>query len=872
MNVLLKTKLYIPPARSGNVSRPRLTQRLNESLRHQLTLVSAPAGFGKTTLLSEWVRECGVPFAWLSLDEGDNDPMRFLSYILAALQSIDADIGRGITSLLGSPDTSPMEALVTVLINDLAGISQPVLLVLDDYHVIQNLAVHDVLTTLVDHQPPALHLFLLTRQDPPLPLPRLRARAQVIEIRADDLRFSAEETARFLNTHLDTAPEEAVVSALHTRTEGWIAGLQLAALSLRGWTDIAAFVERFSGSHPYVFDYLLDEVLRQQPERIRTFLQQTAVLERLNAGLCDEVTGRRDSRELLSWLEHANLFLVPLDNEREWYRYYQLFADFLRTQLTHDQHAVFHARAARWFVDHGSPREAIRHYLAAGEMDEAAALIGRASHDLFRTGEFVTLVEWLDALPTGLVQADSQLVTRKAWTLFLTGRYDQGAVLVQAINQRLFSVQTLPSDVDSISLGRLRLLQAYLQRLNAGTISTHYVRQAVELLGEEDGLFSMVAMVMLANEQTLSNPSAAIHTFQRVVRIAQRQANHLVEVAALTDLLAVLDMQGQRRDAFAIAREFLAKNLDAQDRPSLSTGPILIQAGWLAYAAGDLQAAQQDIAQGLAYCRQLSLKMVVPQGLRLQAVVLSARGDNVAALKTIGEARRLAVAVHDDLLVAVCAATEADISLNLGQITDAKLRLEVLESLPWPPSNPYYAPAYFTLIRLQIAQNQIREADSHLAVLSAWAEGLGHAGYLIAIHILQAQAAVARRDDPAARAWLAQAIEIAAPQDYRRHFLDTDGSVLDLLPNLRPVAPAFIDSLLASLPITRPTQSLLDPLTERELEVLRLIADDLTNQQIAERLVTAVSTVKKHINHIFSKLQARDRTQAVVRARELSLL
>ena len=285
---------------------------MNESLSHKLTLVSAPAGFGKTTLVSEWIGECGVPFAWLSLDEGDNDPVRFLKYILAALQSIDANIGRGITSLLGSPDAPPMEALVTVLINDLTGISHPVLLVLDDYHVIQNRAVHNVLTTLVDHQPPALHLFLLTRQDPPLPLPRLRARAQVVEIRADDLRFSAEETARFLNIHLDPAPEAAVVSALHTRIEGWVAGLQLAALSLRGRTDARGIVERFSGSHPYVFDYMLDEVLRQQPETIRTFLQQTAVLERLSAGLCDDVTGRQDSRELLSWLEHANLFWSPL--------------------------------------------------------------------------------------------------------------------------------------------------------------------------------------------------------------------------------------------------------------------------------------------------------------------------------------------------------------------------------------------------------------------------------------------------------------------------------------------------------------------------------------------------------------------------------
>lgn len=870
--MLLKTKLYIPPVSSGIVPRLRLTGRLDGSLTQKLTLISAPAGFGKTTLVSEWIGRCGVPFAWLSLDQSDNDPIRFLNYVIAALQSIDADIGRGLTGLMGSPDLPATPALVTVLINDLTSLPGPILLVLDDYHVIQNPVIHDTLTILLDHQPAGLHLILLTRHDPPLPIARLRARAQIIELGPDDLRFSTEETAAFLKAHLEIAPDETVIAALHDRTEGWAAGLQLATLSLRGKPDQAAFVEQFSGSHPYVFDYLLDEVLQQLPEATRSFLQQTAVLERLNSELCDEVTGRQDSRELLSWLEHANMFLISLDETRQWYRYYQLFADFLRTQLIPDQQRVFHSRAAHWLAGHGYHREAINHYLDAGEIDQAANIIGQASRDLLRTGEFVTLIGWLDALGDELVQTDSQLVTMKAWSLFLTGHYDEGAGLVAAIDRKLFSGEMLPSSVDPISLGRLRLLQAYTQRMDTGSVSIAYIREAVELLGEEDGLFSLIAMIMLANDQTLSSPSTAIQTFQRVTRVAQRQENLLVEMAALSDMLAVLDMQGRRREALAITRDFLAQNVDAQGKPYPSSGPILVQSGWLAYAADDLQTAQRDILQGINFCRQLSLQTIVPQGLRFLGVVLSALGDNAAALETAGEARRLAVAVHDDLIAAVCAATEADLYLKLGQITEATLRLETLETLPWPPGNPYYGPAYLTLIRLQIAQNRIHEAQSHLAILSRWAESLGHAGLLISIRILQAQAAIVQQDQAAARTCLEQAIVTAAPQDYRRNFLDADPSVIQLLPKLRLAAPLFVDSLLTSQPKMELPTPIVDPLTKRELEVLRLIADDLTNQEIAERLVTAVSTVKKHINHIFNKLQARDRTQAVERARELDLL
>ncbi len=872
---LLRTKLHVPRVPAELVPRPRLIQRLEAGLTGRLTLVSAPAGFGKTTLVSAWVQGSGRPFAWLSLDEGDNDTTLFISYLTAALGQIHEAIGEGVAGFLTGPEPPPVEVPITSLINDLADLTETILFVLDDYHIIHSPSVHHAIEFLLDHQPETLHLVMITREDPPLPLSRLRVRAQVTEIRTDDLRFSAQEAAGFLNTRLGALQSEAIVTALQERTEGWVAGLHLAALSLQGRTDLSAFVESFRGSHHYVTEYLFDEVLQQQPPPIKSFLRQTAILHRLNASLCDAVTGRQDSTEVLHWLEHANLFLTPLDDEHEWYRYHQLFADFLNAGQKPDQQAVFHQRAARWLEENGYLREGIGHYLAAGQMEQAAALINRSSHDWLQTGEFTTLLGWLEALPDELVEADSLLSTMKAWCLLLTGQYDQGVAIVQRLDEQLapdkYPPDTHPPDADRISLGRLRLLQAYLARPEVGPLSV-YVPEAVELLGEEDALFSLVAMVMLANNQTISNPSAAIRTFERVIEIARRQRYSLVEVAALTDLIAVLDMQGRRRDALAFAEEHIARHLDAQGVPLRSTGLILIHAGMLAYAADELTSAEQAVRQGLAYCRQLALRTAVPAGLRSLATIQFARGEHQAALQTIDEAHRLALSVHDELLETFCITTKAEILLSHGRVTEAARLLEALESLPWPPTHPYYATANLAWVRLLLVQNHIQEAQSYLKILSRWAEDMGHAGYLITILILKAHAAIAHRDTSSARKWLAQAVEIAAPQDYRRHFLNENTSILDLLPDVRHAAPVFVDALLAAIHKARPAQALLDPLTDREHEVLRLIADGLTNPDIAERLSITVSTTKKHINRIFSKLEAHDRTQAVLRARELHLL
>ncbi|MBN1978105.1 MAG: hypothetical protein JW918_11980 [Anaerolineae bacterium] len=447
---LLTTKLYIPPPRPDLVPRLRLVERLDDGLRlgHRLTLIAAPAGFGKTTLATEWIhtleahRDAPLQVAWLSLDEGDNDPARFFTYLIAALRQLDTGVCQATQSLLGSPQMPPTESLATTLVNDIAAIPSPFVLVLDDYQLIHNALIHDALAFLLDHQPPHMHLLVATRTDPPLSLPRLRVRGHVTEVRADDLRFTEEEAATFLNRALRLELDAEDIAALEARTEGWIAGLQLAALSMQGKGDVDSFIEAFSGSNRHVIDYLAEEVLAQQQEKIRDFLHQTSILERFCAPLCDVVReGSADSSAILEHLEHQNLFLVPLDDRREWYRYHRLFADFLRTELAREQSATLHLRAARWFEAHDLLPEAVNHALAhavaTGDTDEAVRIVTLAGSRALSEGALATLLGWLDALPDEVVRASGWLTSFKAWCLLMTGQSEMAISYIQSAEATL---------------------------------------------------------------------------------------------------------------------------------------------------------------------------------------------------------------------------------------------------------------------------------------------------------------------------------------------------------------------------------------------------------------------------------------------------
>src|SRR5712691_8844042 len=403
---ILATKLYIPRLRPNVVSRPRLLERLNEGLQRKLTLIAAPAGFGKTTLVSAWVAGCDRQVAWLSLDEGENDPTLFLTYLVAALQTIAPNIGEGVLGALQSPQSPPTEAILVALLNEITTLPNNFVLVLDDYHVLAAQPVDAALTFLLEHLPPQMHLVIATREDPDLPLARLRARGHLTELRAADLRFTTSEAAEFLNPVMGLSLTAADIARLSDRTEGWIAGLQLAALSMQGHQDVPGFIRAFAGDHRYILDYLVEEVLQRQPAPVRSFLLQTAILDRLHGPLCDAVTGQAEGNARLEALERGNFFVVPLDDKRHWYRYHHLFAEVLSAHLMAerpDQVATLHRHASEWYEQYGSASNAIRHALAAEDFERAAALVELALPEMYRSRQETTLLGWLKVLPDDLV-------------------------------------------------------------------------------------------------------------------------------------------------------------------------------------------------------------------------------------------------------------------------------------------------------------------------------------------------------------------------------------------------------------------------------------------------------------------------------------
>ncbi len=475
MEQLLTTKLYVPPLRPGLVPRPRLIELLDEGVTRKLTLISAPAGFGKTTLISEWIQQCGRPVAWLSLDGGDNDPVHFLAYIIAALQTIVANVGENIPSALQSPQPPPIESLLTGLINEIADASDsasyPFALILDDYHVLEAQPIHAALIFLLDHLPAQMHLIITTREDPPLPLARWRARGQMTEIRAGDLRFREAEAAAFLNQAMGLELASDDIAALEARTEGWIAGLHLAALSLQGHADRADFIRSFAGDDRHVMDYLVGEVLSLQPESVQRFLLHTSIMERMCGPLCDAVMDGDEtsggSQDILERLEQANLFIVPLDNRRQWYRYHHLFADLLRTRLRREvpeRIPDLHRRASDWYEQNELITEALGHALAAEDFEQAAGLVAGNALPMLMRGEVATVQDWLDALPKEIVRSHPRLCIDKAWVLYLTQRPDAIEPLLQDAERGLESSDLADQVATSSWLGEVMALRAWVKR------------------------------------------------------------------------------------------------------------------------------------------------------------------------------------------------------------------------------------------------------------------------------------------------------------------------------------------------------------------------------------------------------------------------
>jgi ATP/maltotriose-dependent transcriptional regulator MalT len=909
-DVLLATKLHVPQPRAGFLLRPRLLERLAEGMSRALVLVCTPAGFGKTSLLGDWARRAKQPTAWLSLDEGDNDPARFWRYVAAALDPVCEGVGGRVAALLRGPQP-PLEAVVTVVVNALAAQSDQTALVLDDYHLVEAAPVHHSLGLLLDRLPAQLRLVVASRADPPLPLARLRARGQLVELRAADLRFTPEETTVLLREVMGLELSAASLAALGARTEGWVAGLQLAALSLHGHADVTAFVAGFSGSHRFVLDYLAEEVLDRQPEPLPEFLLETSVLGRVCGPLADAVTGRSDGQQLLEAVERANLFLVPLDEVRGWWRYHQLFADLLRARLQQadpDRVAGLHRAAAAWCERHGLIDEAMRHAVAADDTVWAARLIEQHFEALLRRSEDATLRRWLEALPTEVVRSRPRLSLAQAFRALTGGRLEAVESLLADAERAFAAVADEPYEP---SVGRAASLVANVPAaiaLDRAAVA-HFrgdaeqtialARQALAELDEGEWMLESVTRWYLAVAEWLrGNPAEAERAFASMIAsIARWRAAGLRTLAAwgYHYLGQVQRAQGRLGAALGTYQEALAvvSEPDGQALPAAGVGYVGMAE--VAYQRGELDVALEDATQGVALSRQLGWTLPLVAGLAILAWIRQGQGDRVGALAAIREAERVELSPAIVGLLNPLPAVRARLALADGEVADAArwVRASGLAAED-EPSYPREH-EYLVLARVLLAEQAPQRALGLLKRWHALAVTQGRTGSIIELRALQALALAAAGDQAGALATLAEALVLAAPEGYLRVFVDEGAPMAALLgklaaatakgqataarvprPYLGRLLGAFDQAGLGVLPRPRPggvvVAGLVAPLSARELEVLQLLAAGVSNRAIAEELVITLDTVKRHVTHILDKLGAANRTQAVTRARHLGLL
>ena len=903
LSSILATKLYVPPPRPNTVVRPRLIERLNEGLLRKLTLVSAPAGFGKTTVVSEWLASCNCTAAWLSLDEGDSDPFRFLTYVVASLQTVAPVVGTTVLHHLQSPQPPPAEVILTALLNDLVPIPDHVTLVLDDYHLVEARQVDDIVTFLIEHLPPQLHLVITTREDPALPLARLRARGQLTEVRVRDLRFNASEAAEFFNYGMGLSLTSDDIAVLEQRTEGWIAGLQLAGLSLQGQQDIRGFIEAFAGDHRYVVDYLVEEVLERQPEPVRRFLLQTAILDQLSGSLCDAVSGQQDGKSRLESLERGNFFVVPLDDKRQWYRYHHLFAQVLHARLMEeqpDQIAALHGRASEWFEHHGLASDAIRHALAAKDFERAADLIEQAAPAMHRTRQEMTALGWLQALPVELFRVRPVLSLQYAGTLLSSGiregvedrlrdaerwldtsggigeRAEASAAGMVVVNEAEY--RALPGMIAMYRSG-LALAQGNLAD------TTKYARRVLDLAPDDDYLRRGGASALLGLVYwTCGDLEAAYQTYAVGMADLQRAGNISDVVGGSIALADIRIAQGKLRKALRIYDRGLQLAAQMGEPHMRGTADMRVGMREIYREYNDLDSASQQLLRSKEQGEHTGFPQNPYRWRVAMARLRQAEGDLDGAVELLQEAERLYVSdMHPN--VRPIAALKTRVWLAQGRIGEAvdwarEQGMSVDDDLSYLREFEH-----ITLARVLIAHYRQIPADRSildtlglLERLLRAAEAGGRTGRVVEILMLLALACQIQRDIPAALKSLERALTLAEPEGYVRLFVDEDAPMAALLERAaqQGIAPTYVRKLLSALgkgeakaPVS---QALTDPLSERELEVLRLFATDLNGPDIARELIVSLSTLRTHTQNIYTKLGVNSRRAAVRRADDLNLL
>ena len=974
---LLHTKLHLPILRPGYVPRPRLVERLRQAARPAFILISAPPGFGKTTLLAEWAahfrienldfrlqgeRQLDDPnlnskipnqkFPFLSLDAADNDWPRFLTYLVAALQAQHPGLGQAALGVLASqalPQAGPApggEAVFSVLINEIAALESPLTLVLDDYHLIQSPAIHQSLAFLLDHLPPNLQLAIASRADPPFPLGRLRARSQILELRAADLRFTPAEALAFLNTSMGLELSAGQAAALDAHTEGWAAGLQLAAVSLQGRLQSGApgsfekFVQQFSGENRYILDYLLEEVLAAQPPHVQDFLLRTSILEQLSADLCDAILFGTDilavgadlagadpvgsdlagkglvgadlrvrparptpSQSILETLESANLFLLPLDERRQWYRYHPLFADLLRSRLLAGQgpqaQSELHRRAAEWFEDHGDLEKAVGHFLASQDYSDAARAIEQAAPALLFRGELNTLLGWLGSLPQAVLHGQPQLCLFMAWALTLTAQVDAAEEMVRLLEAQIAAGGIDPGLAASPAfLGQVASLRALIASVRYDVPATiGWAQRALELLPPEDMGRGVVSLILGGAYWLQGQAAAAEQALGEAARLTLRGGNVYAALLALRQQAQIRLLQGRLAAAEEVCRQALEIARQSSALESPGAGQVYIGLGEIYLERHELEQAAGWLQRGLALGQRTNdLSILVNGGLALARLeLLNGHVDEMQRLAA--QVQHILEAAGLASMLAVFAARRAHLAFIQGDRAAVLAWRSACALQPSDALSPMQEETYLMLGRAMIWLGEARPALELLERLLAQARASGLGRSVISILNLQALAFRALSQPDKALPILAESLALAHPEGFLRIFadegpemgeaiLDFRMKILDLSrQDERQALAGYINRLLPAFPgLSLPSEHVLPPqskisnlnskilLSSRELEVLRLLADGLSSREIADRLVIAFGTARTHVKNIYRKLEAHNRVQLVENARRLDLL
>ena len=899
---LLTTKLHIPQTHANLVWRPRLNRQIDDGMTRPLTLISAPAGFGKTTLISEWRTSATgqpVPLAWLSLESDDNDPVRFWTYVIAALQTLPIQLDPTLRELLRSPQPPPLTEILTLLINNLATQEIPCALVLDDYHLIESSAIHTSLNFLLAHLPRPLHLVILTRVDPPLTLAKLRARGEILELRANDLRFTTEEATDLLNRVMGLSLAPADMALLESRAEGWIAGLQMAVLSMRNRADVSAFVREFSGSHRYIMDYLIEQVLDRESAPVQQFLLQTSILDRLSSELCDTVClPSSTSSQLLAYLERANVFLVPLDDERRWYRYHHLFVDLLRARLRQtsvDAIPELHRRAAAWYERNGFVSDAVHHALAAEDWESVLRLMERHIAAFIDRGELTTVNTWLNALPREIAHRKPGLGIQLAWARILATQLKEALPLLDDAEQILNGQTDLGLSESEVNRLKANILipRAYLALMSGNPpLASELASQARQLAGDHPWERSWAYWISGYSARFLGNLERAADYLREAVRVAHASGNQWNRMVFMTDLAMIHGLLGQLTHAIEIYEQTLRTGAERGVRDHGYLGRVEGALAMLLLQQNRIELARQHVENAIVWCERWPSANHWSVAFAYLGRILIVLGDlngAAVAVQRADEKRRQTPVLP--INHSIIDSAQVRLWLAQGNLAAAERWAEELDRNSSPAQASvdevnemrWIAYARVLIASARSSENKNGRLDNALELLTRLeksAEASQRVNSLIEIRVLKALV-LHHQLSPAALNVLESSLRLGEPEGYARVFLDEGEPMRFMISDLRlkivkTNLANYAGKLLTAFPTApiadRKSEILPDPLSDRELEVLRLIAVGMSNAEIAQKLVVATGTVKAHVASIYRKLDVHSRTQALASAKELGLL